>query len=309
MSKTCFVKNGLTLSLLTTLGLTLALPAHAGNSGDEVGSTGTAGTVQTSDSDSVASGSSTAEAAPEELEKQSKLSAHYFGILYGPALKNGSSIQPNGANREEGKDLPLSLRNFASVGYALSDTWGTQATATWDYIPVRGQELNLRDPYVRISNNSIFSTDTLNLYGDVRFHIPVTTLSRDQDILSGIQTLAIMTYIQPGSRWTWALYGSSRYNVFGKHGRGNDLELYLGPNFAYQITPSLAFTTLYEMNATHHLGQEAMVLNNDGTDLEPGFRWDVTPKVSFNPYVNIYTGNRLNLDSTSVGATLSWQLL
>jgi hypothetical protein len=252
---------------------------------------------------------STAQAAQyEDFEVESPFSAHYFGILYGPSVQNPTSYQPTPSGRTD-KNTSVAIRNFGSLAYQINDLWSTSATATFDWIPVRGQTVTMRDPYVRVANNSIFSTDDFNLYGDLRVHMPVTDASRNQDMLSGIQTLAIATYIPPESRFTFALFGSSRYNIFGSLGEGNDLELYLGPNLSYQITPTLAFTTLYEMGASHRLGQQAFELNNDGTDLEPGFRWDVTPKLTVNPYLNIYTGNKVNLASTSLGMTLSWQLL
>jgi hypothetical protein len=31
--------------------------------------------------------------------------------------------------------------------------------------------------------------------------------------------------------------------------------------------------------------------HNDYADVEPGFNWDITPRISINPYVNIVPGS------------------
>ena len=233
---------------------------------------------------------------------------NYFGVLYGPSVADPSSYQPN-ANGAVDSSLPLLVRNYMTVTYGLSHAVSISATAPWIWQPVLNQELGAKDPYFRVADNEIFSTEHFSLYGDARFHAPVTTESRAADLLAGVQAFMIATYQVPGSRFTWGSYLSARYNVFGSQGTGNDTILYAGPNLAYQLSPKLALTTLYEMGASHIYKDKNFALNNDGTDLEPGLKWDLTKTVSVNPYLNFFTGNKMNLTSTSLGMTLSWQLL
>ena len=56
-------------------------------------------------------------------------------------------------------------------------------------------------------------------------------------------------------------------------------------------------------------GDPAFVLVSDGTDLQPGLSWDITPNLNFNPFLDLKTGGNVNLDSTSMVFTLSWKLI
>ena len=102
--------------------------------------------------------------------------------------------------------------------------------------------------------------------------------------------------------------GTARSNVFGKYGYGYDLELYLGPNVNYQISPTLLVTLLYEMRGSHTFGDKFGKLNSGGTDLQPGLTWDVTPHLMLNPYLNLLTGGKVNLSTTTFGLLANWNL-
>ena len=247
----------------------------------------------------------------DEAEKTGVLdqfSVNYYGVFYGPSIQDPSSYQPNSSGVID-RTLPLLVRNYMSLTYSLSKAIAVSATAPWVWKPVQNQELKAKDPYFRLADSELFSTDRFNLYGDARFHAPVTIESRDSDLLAGLQTFFIASYQVPGSRFTWASYFSARYNLYGSQGTGNDTVLYAGPNLAYQLTPTVALTTLYEMGASHIYKDRTFALNNDGTDLEPGIKWDIAKSVSLNPYFNFFTGNKVSLTSTSIGMTMSWQLL
>jgi hypothetical protein len=236
------------------------------------------------------------------------ISAYYFAILYGPALKDTSSFQPL---PEGGPDSsrPVIVKNYGTLGYALNSDIGVSATAHWIWKPVQGHSLDMRDPYLRIAHNRLINFDNFNVYADVRVHFGVSNYSREDDLLTGIQAFQILTYTVPDTRLTLGSYISTRYNIFGKQGWGNDLELYVGPNLSYRISRTVALTLLYEMGSSHFFGDKPGYLTNDGTDLEPGILWDITPKLTINPYLNLYTGNKVTWDSTSIGMTMSWQLL
>ena len=249
--------------------------------------------------------------AADDFEKGGVLdqfSMNYYGVFYGPSIQDPSTFQPNSSGVID-HTLPLLVRNYMSLSYSVSKVIAVSATAPWVWKPVQNQELQAKDPYFRLADNELFSTDQFNLYGDARFHAPVTTESRNSDLLAGLQTFFIASYQVPGSRLTWASYFSARYNIFGSQGTGSDTVLYAGPNLAYQLTPSVSLTTLYEMGASHVYKDKIFALNNDGTDLEPGIKWDINKSVSVNPYLNFFTGNKVSLTSTSIGMTMSWQLL
>ena len=237
-----------------------------------------------------------------------RLNANYFAILYGPSVGTPSSYQPTPYG-EQDLARPLLVQNFLGMGYNVSDAVTVGASAYWLWQPVLTQTITIKDPFLRVAHNSIISTERFNLYADVRLHFAVTPFSRASDLLAGLQTFQVASYQVGTTRLSLGLFASARLNVYGPRGVGNDLELYLAPNLTYQLSPKVGFTLVYEMAANHEFGADPFELFSGGTDLEPGITWQVTPSLSVNPYLNIMTGGKISLDSTSLGALVSWQLL
>jgi hypothetical protein len=234
--------------------------------------------------------------------------ANYYAIFFGPSVQNPSDFQVTPEGKLD-KEKPLLVKNYLTAGYNFNPQWAIAATGYWTWEPTQNHSLTLQDPQARIANNSIISTDEFNWYGDLRAHFPVTSGSRDLDMLAGFQNFNFVSWTPTGSRFTFGSYVSARYNVFGRQGAGNDLELYLAPSINYQMRPNLALTFLYEMGASHFFGDDFGTLNNDGTDFEPGISWEVIPSLTVNPYLNLYPGNKVSWRTTSVGATVSWLMM
>ncbi len=234
---------------------------------------------------------------------------NYYGIFYGSSVASPSRFQ-TGPYREKDTNRPIFLKNFVTAGYDISDRYSVAATGYFTYTPsAPSQQLAMQDPSIRIANNSILNIGGFNWYGDARVHFAVSDASRLNDMLVGFQSFHYFSYTIENSRWSPGLYASARYNHYGKLGLGNDLDLYLAPSLNYSLSRSFAFTFLYEMGASHTYGADAGVLDNEGTDFQPGVLWRITPSLEVNPYLNVYTGGRIALDTTSFGMTMSWMLL
>ena len=231
---------------------------------------------------------------------------NYYGIFYGPSVAKPGSLQPDASGIPDAR-RPLMMKNFLGLGYQLSPEMTVTATADWLWQPVLGQQFSLQDPFVMISHNSIFHRDGFNLYADVRGHMGVTSQSRQNDFLFGLQTFQALTYELEGTGFVFGLYSSERFNVFGKQGYGDTFELYLAPNIYYQFTPKLAFSLLYGIQSSKFYG--IMGLHRDGLSFQPGINWDVTSTLSFNPYLNIPTDGKFTLGSISLGMFLSWAMM
>lgn len=236
-----------------------------------------------------------------------RLWMNYFNIFYGPPVTELSRFQatPTGVRDD---NRPLLLENFLTLGYDLDEHWTVSGTAHFLYVPVAGQEMILRDPFVKLSNNSVFSTSTINLYADVRLHFPVTFDSRQQDLRAGFQALIHPTWTPAGGRLTLGVWTWGRYNLFGPQGAGDDFEFYFGPNAFYSLSPTFALTLLLESGGTHEFGAPAFRMRSVQADIEPGFSWDITPQLNFSPYLNIFLGREFSWRTTGLGATVSWML-
>jgi hypothetical protein len=237
-----------------------------------------------------------------------ELSAEFFAVFYGPSIGKPSAYQPTPYG-EKDIEHPVVLRNFLGVGYNVTDEIAITPTASWLWSPIGRSVFTLQDPYIRVSHSSVWSTSITNLYSDFRVHLPITRLSQDERMLLGVQTFNSFVMDVPGTSLSVGTYASARMNFFGKMAYGNDLELYLAPNLNYQYSDNASVILVYEMNAVHVLGTQAWQLENSGTALQPGMAWLVTDRLMLNPYLNIATGGRVSLSSTSIGLNLSLRMI
>jgi hypothetical protein len=236
-------------------------------------------------------------------------SMNYTNILYGPSLGDTSSYQPTSEGNAD-PDRPVFMKNFLSASYGFAEKWAVTGTAYWWHRPVLGQEFTMQDPFIRVSNASVYSTRWgLNFYSDFRVHPGITDASREADRLFGVQSFNYVSYQPNYGRFLAAIRASARYNQYGRHGVGTDAEFYLAPEMNYRINRKLAVTLLYEMGSSHQFGDDATYFTNDGTDLEPGIEWNPTPSIVVNPYLTILTGGKVSLASTSFGMFFTWNFL
>ena len=284
------------VQLLAILGgVSGAVCPHAWASTDSFNTTGPGDAIETS--------------TTNEEDSSSPIVLNYTNVLYGPSLKNPSSYQPQ---TDGNPDLsrPVYMKNFLSATYGINENWAITGTGYWLYRPVLGQQLILQDPFVRLSDASVFRTKWgMNLYSDARVHFGVTSESRSADFYTGLQNFNYLSYQPDEGRFVFGLRASARYNFFGRRGSGNDTEFYLAPEANFRMAPKWALTLLYEMGASHLYGDPNDRVGNDGTDLQPGIEWDPTPDIVVNPYVTMLTGGKVNLSSTSVGMFFTWSFL
>lgn len=234
---------------------------------------------------------------------------NYYGIYYGSSVTSLNRFQTGPYKQKDTNRLTF-FKNFLTAGYDISDHYAFAVTGYFTYTPsAPNQQFAMQDPSVRIANNSILSIGGFNWYGDARVHFAVSDASRYNDLLVGFQNFNYFSYSIENSRFSPGLYASVRYNHYGKLGVGNDVDLYVAPSLNYSLSDNVALTFLYEMGASHTYGDNVGVLDNEGTDFQPGVLWHVTPNLEVNPYLNVYTGGKVSLDNTSFGMTMSWMML
>lgn len=246
---------------------------------------------------------------PSERSFKDRVWMNYYGIYYGSSVTSPNRYQ-TGPFKQKDANRPVFLKNFVTAGYDINERYAIAATGYFTYTPsAPSNNLAMQDPSVRVANNSILSFGGFNWYGDARVHFAVSDASRLNDLLVGFQTFHYFSYTIEDSRWSPGLYASARYNYYGKLGVGNDVDLYIAPSVNYTLSNNFALTFLYEMGASHGYGEDVGVLDNEGTDFQPGVLWKVTPNLEVNPYLNVYTGGKISFDNTSFGMTLSWMML
>ena len=182
-------------------------------------------------------------------DEAGKFTATYFGIFYGPSVSKPTGYQPT----EDGSvdtDRPVMLKNFAGLGYNIADHIRITPTAYWQWLPTGGGAYSVQDPFVKLSDDSLISEGNFNLYGDLRYHAPISNFSKAADITGSYQSVQVATYVPEGTRWMVGLFSSERAYTYGSKGYGNDFEVYIAPNLGYQLTPRVQLTMLYETTSS-----------------------------------------------------------
>ena len=246
------------------------------------------------------------ESDDEEPDHTGRIGLDYFAIVYGPSISKPSAYQPTPYGQRD-PDRPVEIRNFGSFSYNITHDIAIAPTVFWSWIAGQ-QQFTMHDPFLRVSHDSVFSTDLLNLYADARIHLPVSQESRDNHQFLGLQSLQSLTCGLGDSPFALGLYSSVRTNFFGDGGFGNDFELYLGPNLYVQFARHASLSFLYELQYNHQFGEKAFHFWTPGADFAPGVAWDVTPEVMLNPYLVLNTSGVVSLASTSFGMLMNWRL-
>lgn len=235
-----------------------------------------------------ASGTSTSSLneAPRLLDK---LYFNYWGNYGGPSIGTPSSLEVNSKGVVD-PGLPQQMDTMLVLGYKLSENVSVGPFVEFHYRPVFGQDIQMNEPAILVRDRKIFASAHVVFGGDFLLFSPgASPWSRQTDFLTGGEAIHITTYTI--GNLTLGLYGFFRANAFGSYVPGTpqyDLRIYGAPNLSYNLTRNVQFTVWNDLvSLRHFLGTSGLV--NDPIDVEPGINWNVTPYLSLNPYVNIYS--------------------
>jgi hypothetical protein len=129
------------------------------------------------------------------------------------------------------------------------------------------------------------------MVADLRLFIPTTTASRNTtQLVTAIQSFHVTTYKFGTSRWSIRNYSSLRYNFLKEKSKGNDLLLYLAPNFDYRLSQSVAASLYYGINLSHKV-KDPFRWKTDRHYVGPGVNWNITPTVSLSPVLTFLPEN------------------
>ncbi|HLE01334.1 MAG TPA: hypothetical protein VJB59_13810 [Bdellovibrionota bacterium] len=236
-------------------------------------------------------GTSTTQAPSRILDK---LTLSYAGYYLGPSLAHPCAFTPNvDGSLSEDKQV------FDSViygGYKVNSDLTASVGVPFNYYPVGGQDYLMKDPYLRFMHANLLNRGTLNLAADLRIYLPVTTASDKAGITSAVRSTQYLEYGIPDTRWTIGAATFIRGRTFTAEAQsGKDLELYLSPSVTYKISPTVSAVAGYEMYSNHLLrdGNLFNLSTDTPADYSFGVNWDVSKKLTLNPYISGYTSTQL----------------
>lgn len=176
------------------------------------------------------------------------------------------------------------------------------------YSPMLGQGMTLGDVGVKAFNKKAIDTGNLRVYANVYFQLPTNSYDRDVRKMNyGVKTTPYWWYHFQGTRWTVGSWNEAKTYPGAQD---YTFKLYAEPYVNYRVSPKVALNLGYEMEA-HHMTTSTSTLDftNYQTDMQPGIVWNVSQTVMVNPYVQLFTGNKVTGDSTAVCAIVTARLL
>lgn len=122
-----------------------------------------------------------------------------------------------------------------------------------------------------------------------------------------LQSEPFAIYDIPDTHWRIGTWSDFRY----LSGVTEDMiyKVWLGPYVTYKLNDKWALTCMWETETHNNVGDKAFQFTNVLSDFQPGFTWQITPKMKLNPYVLLFPSNHLATDQTGIGAVFYAQIL
>jgi hypothetical protein len=205
-----------------------------------------------------------------------KLYVNYFGIFHGESLSNLSSPYTVDRNGQLSTYSGVNFDSEITAAYMFTDNIGAGPDIPFLLVPVLGQGVILGDLGVKVT--------------------------------MCVKMTPYVRYSFPKSRFTVGAWTEEKAYLGVTYDK--TFKLYAAPYVNYRLTSTFSLNLEYEAEAHHNIGDTGMMnFTMYQTDVEPGVVWMITPKVMFNPYVQIFTTNSVSSDRTALGAVISATVL
>lgn len=250
-----------------------------------------------------AASTSTATSAATGRSIMDQLYLSYFATFHGPNLDNPGSSR---TVKNDGTLDPKSSVNFdgdITAAYLVAPSIGVGPYIPFLASPVRGNGLTLGDVGIKLFDKKTVNSNGFTLATNIILQAPTSDYSQDRKMQYGIKTTPSIRYVFPNSRFSTGAFTEAKAYVGAK--KGKDFKLWAGPWVNYKVSPNFSLNMLYEMEADHFPGKPDFDFTSVLTDLQPGVVWNITPKVLVNPFLQIYTGEKITVGRTAIGAVVS----
>lgn len=237
-----------------------------------------------------------------------RLYVNYFGIFHGEPLNNLGSTYTVDRNGVQSKYSAINLDSEITTAYMFTSDFGVGPDIPFLLVPVMGQGVILGDVGVKAFDRKTISYRGFDLYTNLILQAPTSKASEARNETMGVKMTPYVRYSFPKSRFTVGAWTEEKAYL----GVTTDktFKLYGAPYVNYRLTSNFSLNLEYEMEAHHNVGDVGMMnFTMYQTDLEPGVVWMITPKIMFNPYLQIFTTNQISSDNMALGAVISATVL
>jgi len=253
----------------------------------------------------------------EPSEAASILDQVYLGfatVYHGEAiheLTSAQTVDTNG-NPLSKKSDSINNVNFDSElsgGYRINSDYRVGVVIPFLYYPVDGQDFSLGDIGVKFFSDHTVHTENFNLSTNLIFQAPTNDYSQHGVHMSyGIKSTPHARYKIPNSKFVVGSF--SEFKEYMGVTKGKTFKMVYLPYVRYELNSKLSLNLAYEFDYRHYLHETGFLsFSTYQTDIQPGVVWNITKKVSLNPYFQIFMTQQPSMDHTAIGAYLSATIL
>ena len=197
--------------------------------------------------------------------------------------------------------------NTTDLAYMVTKDIGVGAYVPFFLVPVQGQHFVIGDVGVEFFDKKTVATDELRVFTNLVLQGPTSDYSQSRKQGLSIKTTPYIWYKIPHTNLKVGSWNEVK--AYLDVNSGKTFKLYAEPYVNYALSEHFSLNVSYEMEADHMYGATTYDFTSYQTDLQPGFVWFASPRFILNPYIQIFTGNKVSADTMAVGATISARML
>ena len=258
------------------------------------------------------SGASTASSDVATSSILDRLYLGYFGIFHGPELTNLSSpYTPDRKGYEPKKAFSDGTNNMGfdselTAAYMLTKDVGIGPYVQFYAFPVQGYGITMGDVGIKTFDRHFIKTPQLNVYANLILEAPVN-YDKERGVNFKVKMTPNYRYSFTGTRFATGMWTEETF-YFGasdKIANNKQMKLDFLPYVSYQVAPKWALNLTYEYETDHMAGKSNFDFTRYQNDIMPGFVYSIAPTVIVNPYLQFMTTEKIAIDRSSIGATIS----
>ncbi len=220
-----------------------------------------------------------------------------------------------------GNNNEMFVFNSIGLGYKLSPTSKITFSQRFNLIlnktsSVNGTLYQQLDNRVGLGFSKVIESGNYSMGSvGVQFELPFSASSTDAGKAFAIRAPIEQSYSV--GRWTGTLTLIPRMHLYALsgNGKGADIDLYVGPSIAFQVSPKFSIENLFETSFGYtraardpKSGAHMTTMDYKVVDNYTYFRWQALEKLQVSPF--IWTNpNDISAKTTTVGLELSGSIL
>jgi hypothetical protein len=205
------------------------------------------------------------------------------------------------------KKTRTALDGDLSAAYLFTPSVGVGPYIPFLLIPSEGQHFIIGDVGVKGFNKKVINARGFTLGVNLALQLPTSTFSSGRHMKYAIKSTPNVRYIIPHSNFRVGAWTEAKSYVGVDRGN-RAFKLWAAPYVNYSLNDNFSLNLQYAIEAHHYAGKPNGDFMLYQTDLEPGVVWNINKKIMINPYLQIFTGNKITWENTALGAVMSASL-